>query len=59
MFDRKEAIKKKIIAQDKAVLMLGKTRRILLSWATGVGKTLASLKMVEKYYAYNKGLCHM
>lgn len=56
MFDRKIAIQKKIKIQETAVQMLNRTRRVLLSWATGCGKTLASLKMVEKYYKHKPSI---
>lgn len=48
-FDKKKAIKQKNIIQEKAVKLLYSYRRILLSWATGCGKTLASLKIIEEY----------
>ena len=50
MFDRAKSIQEKIKCQAEAVLLLNKSRKILLSWSTGTGKTLASLKMVKKYY---------
>ena len=46
-FDKDVSIEKKNQIQDKAVKLLYIYRRILLSWATGCGKTLASLKMVK------------
>jgi superfamily II DNA or RNA helicase len=52
MFDKAKAIEKKIEIQQNAVNLLTVSRRILLSWATGCGKTLASLKMIKKYYNY-------
>ena len=54
MFNKEESIRKKIEIQLKAVDMLYKGRRILLSFATGVGKTLAALKMIEKCSKSNK-----
>lgn len=52
MFNKEEAIKQKNIIQDKAVKLLYSYRRVLLSWATGCGKTLGSLKMVNEYLTH-------
>jgi len=52
MWNKTKSIEEKIKCQAEAVTMLNKSRRILLSWCTGVGKTLGSLKMIEKYYNY-------
>lgn len=51
-FNRQESIERKISIQSKAVKLLYKYRRILLSWATGCGKTLGALKMIKLYH-YN------
>lgn len=50
MFDVIVSKSKKNKIQDKAVELLYLYRKILLSWATGCGKTLAALKMVKKYW---------
>ena len=52
MFDRAKSIEEKIKCQNKAVEMLNTGRKILLTWATGCGKTLASLKMIKKCHNY-------
>lgn len=49
MFNIKKSIEKKNEIQEKAVSLLYKYSKILLSWATGCGKTLASLKMLKFY----------
>lgn len=56
MFDIAKSIEQKVAIQEKAVSFLQKTRRILLSWATGCGKSLAALKMVKAYFDYKPSI---
>lgn len=51
-FDIHKSIEQKEIIQNEAVDMLYDYRKILLSWATGCGKTLASLKMIKELYSH-------
>lgn len=55
-FDVKESIKQKNIIQKNSVKLLYTYRRILLSWATGCGKTLAALKMIKELSKFNPKL---
>ena len=55
MFDRREANKQKDLIQQQAVNLLYRYSRILLSWATGCGKTLAALKMIKLYTSLKGG----
>lgn len=52
-FDRKKANQQKTSIQDNAVTYFQKYRKLLLEWATGCGKSLASLKMIKSYYDIN------
>lgn len=57
MLTNRDLIKSDI--QDRAVSLLDKNQYIALEWATGCGKTLATLKMIEKIqlnYPQGKGL---
>lgn len=49
-FNKKKANKVKDLIQSNAVDTFRKYRKVLLTWATGCGKTLASLKMIKAYY---------
>lgn len=46
-FDISKANKLRDLIQDNAVKMFQKNNRVLLTWATGCGKTLAALKMIN------------
>lgn len=47
MYSKKLANKKRDEIQQTAVNLLYRYRRILLSWATGCGKSLAAMKMIK------------
>lgn len=56
MFNRKKAIDQKNKIQDIAVKGSTGYLRLLLSWATGCGKTLAALKIIQNDYKYRDNL---
>jgi len=56
MFKKSESIVQKNIIQEKAVNLLYSYSRILLSWATGCGKTLGAFKMVKKLYEHKPNI---
>ena len=55
-FDRVKANKVKDAIQANAVKFFQQHRNVLLTWATGCGKSLAALKMIQAYYAKDKDI---
>ena len=53
IFDRNRANQQKTLIQDNVVTYFQNYRKLLLEWATGCGKSLASLKMIKSYYNIN------
>lgn len=56
MFDRKKAIDQKNKIQEIAVKGSMGYLRLLLTWATGCGKTLAALKIIKNDFKYRKDI---
>lgn len=53
---QKEKIKKKNEIQSKAVAMSLIERFLCLEWCTGVGKSLASIKILQEIYSLNQNI---